>query len=71
MISFRCVFGYHVYRVLRPLLIGGELVECTRCEKKLCIHHGRQQVIPFDEDIQKVESDIRNMLEAYGCPPSP
>lgn len=65
MKPIRCFFGFHLYKVLRPLLIGGELIECIRCQIKLCIHHGRQKVIPFDADIQKVEKQLQELVRKY------
>jgi hypothetical protein len=58
----KCWLGFHVYRVLRPLLIGGELIECVFCTTKLCLHHGRMQVIPFDADVQLAEAQLRSLL---------
>jgi hypothetical protein len=62
--KIKCLFGFHVYKVLRPLMIGGELIECVRCGTKLCIHHGRQRVIPYDEDIQLLERQITKLMES-------
>jgi hypothetical protein len=67
----RCwLFGHKLKRV-RPLLIGGELVLCHRCGIQLCVHHGRQQVIPYDAEIQRFEEDIRNLIEKYAEEPKP
>lgn len=53
---------------VRPLLIGGDLIQCVFCDKMLCIHHGRQQVIPYDAEIKKFEADIRALQARFEDP---
>ena len=58
-IRLRCLILGHRIEHVRPLLIGGSLYKCHKCEKLLCIHHGRQQCIDYDADIEKFENEIR------------
>lgn len=62
--KFLClVFGHRLERV-RDLEIGGELVECYACGVQLCVHRGRQQVIPYDAEIELFENQIRQLYAA-------
>lgn len=59
--KIRCWLGRHRMVTVRKLLIGGDLIQCLDCDKMLCIHHGRQQVIPYDDEVRKFEADIRRL----------
>lgn len=58
------VFGHQLVE-MRELLIGGKLYQCAQCELELCIHHGRQQVIRYDADVEQAEIDLRKLLAIY------
>jgi hypothetical protein len=60
-----CWFFGHQLEEVRKLYIGGSLYECRLCEKKLCVHHGRQMVIDYTPDIEKFEKEIKDMLEKF------
>lgn len=62
---FLCWIIGHRLVEMRELLIGGVLCQCVWCGSELCVHHGRQQVIPFDADVEKAEIDIRRILAIY------
>lgn len=63
--AFKCWLFRHRFIKVRPLAIGGDLIRCEKCGIELCIHHGRQQVIPFDDDVKRVEAEIRSAIDQY------
>lgn len=65
MKPIRCLLGFHRYHKIKNLFIGGELVECSFCKEQICVHHGRQQAILYDADIQEAERQIKHLLEKY------
>lgn len=64
----KCWLGYHAMVTVRPLLIGGHLIQCVFCDKMMCIHHGRQQVIDYDDDVKKWEAELRALYARFGEP---
>jgi hypothetical protein len=60
-----CAFFNHTLFKIKDLTIGGSLYECSHCSVKLAIHHGRQQVMKWDEELEELEIDMVKTIARF------
>ena len=60
-----CFLTNHTLQKEKDLCIGGSLYRCCHCEKRIAIHHARQLVVDWDDEMEALEIDMVKTIARF------